>query len=48
MYYMNFSIPYDYIFWNFLKKHDDFIFYWTNPVVFIQGTNAGMEASTIQ
>jgi hypothetical protein len=44
----DFSIPYDYIFWNFLKKHDDFYFYWSNPTVFIQGTNAGMEESTIQ
>lgn len=44
----DFSVPYDYIFWNFLKKHDDFYFYWSNPIVFIQGTNAGMEESTIQ
>jgi hypothetical protein len=44
----DFSIPYDYIFWNFLKKHDDFYFNWSNPTVFIQGTNAGMEESTIQ
>jgi len=44
----DFSIPYDYIFWNFLKKHDDFYFNWSNPTVFIQGSNAGMEESTIQ
>ena len=44
----DFSVPYDYIFWDFLKKHNDFYFYWSNPTIFIQGTNAGMEESTIQ
>jgi len=42
------SIPIDYIFWNFLKETKDFYFYWSNPTVFIQGSNAGIEPSTIQ
>ena len=42
------SIPLDYIFWNFLKESNNFYFYWSNPTVFIQGSNAGMEESTIQ
>ena len=44
----DFSLPYDYIFWNFLKQHNDFHFYWSNPTIFIQGSNAGIETSTIQ
>ena len=43
----DFSVPWDYVFWNLLKKND-FKFYWSNNEVFIQGTNAGMERSTIQ
>jgi hypothetical protein len=43
----DFSIPWDYIFWNLLKNNK-FIFYWSNNEVFIQGTNAGIETSTIQ
>jgi hypothetical protein len=31
-----------------LKETKDFYFYWSNPTVFIQGSNAGMEESTIQ
>jgi hypothetical protein len=44
----DFSIPFDYIVWNFFKTHKDFYFYWCNNEVFIQGSNAGIEASTIQ
>jgi len=44
----NLDLPFDYIFWNFLKETNDFHFYWSNPTVFIQGSNAGIEASTIQ
>jgi hypothetical protein len=43
----DYSVPWDYIFWNLLKKND-FKFYWSNNEVFIQGTNAGIEKSTIQ
>ena len=45
---LDFSIPIDYIFWDLLKSNKDFYFYWSNPVVFIQGSNAGLEKSTIQ
>ena len=44
----NFSVPYDYILWNFFKIHNDFYFYWCNNEVFIQGSNSGIEESTIQ
>lgn len=43
----SFSIPFDYIFNNLLKDKD-FHFYWSNPTIFIQGSNAGLEKSTIQ
>jgi len=42
------DLPFDYIFWNFLKETKEFHFYWSNPTVFIQGSNSGMEESTIQ
>lgn len=45
---LDFSIPFDYIIWNFFKAHNDFYFYWCNNEVFIQGSNSGIEASTIQ
>ena len=41
------SVPWDYVFQNLLRKNQ-FKFYWSNNEVFIQGTNAGMERSTIQ
>ena len=44
----DFSIPFDYIVWNFFKIHKDFYFYWCNNEVFIQGSNSGLEESTIQ
>jgi len=43
----NFSIPFDYIF-NEILKNKDFHFYWSNPTIFLQGSNAGLEESTIQ
>ena len=41
------SVPWDYVFQNLLRKNQ-FKFYWSNNEVFIQGTNAGIERSTIQ
>ena len=45
---LDFSIPFDYIVWNFFKAHSNFYFYWCNNEVFIQGSNSGIEPSTIQ
>ena len=45
---LDFSVPYDYLLWNFFKIHNDFYFYWCNNEVFIQGSNSGLEESTIQ
>ena len=49
----NYGAPFDYYMTNFLEKHADsnqhqFKHYWTTKSFFLQGSNYGLDQSTIQ